>query len=190
MKRGRNWFLVVGVLVLVAGLSFAPPVLADSGHGTRSDIIQPTDTPTPTPEGTPPDTPTPTTPPTQSTPTPTPTFTPTSVPPLAILTPSDLPAARVSAPYSVALQATGGIPPYSWSLQSGSLPSGLDLDSTTGVLAGTPGETGDFSFTVAVVDSEATVKGPTGVAATVSRTFTLHVRAQEPIPALGSIGRI
>ena len=40
-----------------------------------------------------------------------------------------LPAAMVGAAYSHTLQAAGGSSPYSWSIASGSLPSGLTLSS-------------------------------------------------------------
>ena len=55
--------------------------------------------------------------------------------------------------YSATLSATGGTTPYRWSISSGSLPSGLSLNSTTGAISGTPTATGTFSFTVKVTDS-------------------------------------
>jgi subtilisin family serine protease len=56
---------------------------------------------------------------------------------------------------SVTLAATGGTAPYTWSLASGSLPSGLSL-STGGLLSGTVSggaSLGTASFTVQVTDS-------------------------------------
>ena len=53
--------------------------------------------------------------------------------------------------YSQQLQATGGQPPYNWSLASGSLPANLIL-ATNGLLSGTLAATGNFSFTVQVTD--------------------------------------
>ncbi|MGB6526340.1 MAG: Ig domain-containing protein, partial [Candidatus Acidiferrales bacterium] len=55
--------------------------------------------------------------------------------------------------YSVALQASGGTPGYSWSVASGQFPPGLALDSTSGAIGGIPTATGQFSFTVQVSDS-------------------------------------
>ena len=55
---------------------------------------------------------------------------------------------------STQLTATGGVPPYTWSVLSGSLPNGLAL-SSSGVITGTPTTPGvDNTFTVQVQDSE------------------------------------
>jgi hypothetical protein len=70
---------------------------------------------------------------------------------LAITTASPI-GATVGAPYSQTFAATGGISPYTWSVQSGTLPSGLWL-SPTGLLSGTPTQSGLSNFTVAVTDS-------------------------------------
>lgn len=49
--------------------------------------------------------------------------------------------------------AVGGKPPYLWSLQSGALPSGLNLDPATGAISGVPANTGKSDFTISVADS-------------------------------------
>ena len=67
------------------------------------------------------------------------------------LTTSSVPAARVDQPYQTQLTASGGELPYTWSLGSGSLPSGLEF-SDEGVLSGTPTKYGTFSFVVTVQD--------------------------------------
>ncbi|MFC1975874.1 Ig domain-containing protein [Chloroflexota bacterium] len=54
--------------------------------------------------------------------------------------------------YTVILQATGGIPVYYWTAESGTLPSGLFLDSFTGIITGIPNQTGTFDFIVRVRD--------------------------------------
>src|SRR5208337_111905 len=59
--------------------------------------------------------------------------------------------------YSQTLFATGGLPPYTWSIDSGSLPVGLSL-SSSGVIAGTTTVAGDSAFTVRVTDSQSPTK--------------------------------
>jgi hypothetical protein len=55
--------------------------------------------------------------------------------------------------YSTKLAAKGGARPYSWSLVSGKLPSGLKLDASTGVISGRATLTGRFTFTIKVRDT-------------------------------------
>jgi Putative Ig domain len=77
-----------------------------------------------------------------------------TVTPLTLTTVA-LPAATAGVPYSATLAATGGVAPYSWSIPSGSLPSGLKLRTATGVISGTPTAGGTFTFVAEVTDSEA-----------------------------------
>ena len=59
--------------------------------------------------------------------------------------------------YSVFLSASGGVSPYSWSVSTGSLPTGLFLNSATGEIFGTPSAIGGpTGFTVSVTDSAST----------------------------------
>lgn len=74
------------------------------------------------------------------------------VPPLTIDTTS-LPDGTVGVPYSAFLSASGGTPPYTWSIVSGSLPPGLTLNPSTGQISGIPTTAGTFFFTVQVRDS-------------------------------------
>jgi hypothetical protein len=55
--------------------------------------------------------------------------------------------------YTATLKAGGGKAPYNWSLASGSLPPGLVLNSATGVINGTPAQSGVFPATFRVTDS-------------------------------------
>ena len=57
--------------------------------------------------------------------------------------------------YAAPLTATGGAPPYSWSVTSGQLPPGLSLTSSTGAISGTPILSGAFNFTLNVSDAAA-----------------------------------
>jgi subtilase family serine protease/subtilisin family serine protease len=76
-----------------------------------------------------------------------------TVPNPSILTAS-LPSGLVNKSYSQVLQVSNGVPPYVWSVLSGTLPQGLTLNETTGVISGIPSTTGVWSFLVKVVDSK------------------------------------
>lgn len=76
-------------------------------------------------------------------------------PPLMITFPSGSrlsPDATEDEPYDQTLLASGGTPPYIWSV-SPALPSWLQLDPTTGTLTGTPPNDNDFTRTYTVRDS-------------------------------------
>lgn len=88
--------------------------------------------------------------------------------PLAITTTSLSPGYTGIA-YSQTLQATGGIPSYQWSIASGSLPSGLTLNPSTGAITGTPAASGTSSFTIKVTDSQT----PTPASATANLSITI-----------------
>jgi hypothetical protein len=65
----------------------------------------------------------------------------------SVLTP-----AQLNTPYNLQLTATGGSG-LTWSVSSGALPAGLNLNSSTGLISGTPTAAGDASFQIKVTDS-------------------------------------
>lgn len=87
--------------------------------------------------------------------------------PTVTLAPTTLPQGSAYSAYSQALTAVGGLAPHSYAVTAGALPPGLAL-STAGVLAGTLGAPGSYSFTVTATDSS-------GAAYTASRAYTLQV---------------
>jgi hypothetical protein len=77
--------------------------------------------------------------------------------------------------YSQTLVANGGTAPYNWAVVSGTLPTGLSLDPTTGIITGTVGSSpGSETFTVAATDA-------TGVIAEQSLTIAVGQTLQSPL---------
>ena len=69
------------------------------------------------------------------------------------ITTTSLPGATQNQAYNATLQATGGNPPYTWSIASGLLPAGLSLAPSTGVISGTPNSVQTNNFTIQVKDA-------------------------------------
>jgi large repetitive protein len=100
------------------------------------------------------------------------------------ITTASLPNGTVGVAYSQAIAASGGVPPYSWSIVTGSSPAGTTLSPTTGTLSGTPTSSASFTFTVQVTDSASNIA---------SKSFTVVIASGVTItsaPALpnGSVG--
>jgi hypothetical protein len=119
------------------------------------------------------------------------------VPRLNILTSTPLPPGTTGTAYSVPFTATGGTPPYTWTISSGFVP-GLELDPVSGVLSGTPTGPGTFAFTVTVGDTAAVtsskafsvVISPSALAITTPRQLppaTLGAPYSQRIEATGGI---
>lgn len=90
--------------------------------------------------------------------------------PLAVAAIS-LPTATQGRAYAAQLVATGGDGVYMWSLESGAVPTGVEL-TTGGALIGTPTEGGDHAFTVQVTD---------GAGRVATRSLSITV---EPAPTI------
>jgi hypothetical protein len=71
--------------------------------------------------------------------------------------------------YKQLLIVSGGVPPYTWTIDSGSLPPGLSV-STDGIISGTPTALGKYSFTAKVVDSQT----PTQAFNSLSTSITIN----------------
>jgi hypothetical protein len=72
--------------------------------------------------------------------------------PLSIAT-SSLPGGVTGILYNQTLTAIGGFIPHIWSIASGTLPTSMTLNSSTGVISGTTTAAGTYSFTVQVSDA-------------------------------------
>lgn len=80
-----------------------------------------------------------------------------------------LPDLIFGVPYSATLTGQGGLPPYSYSIASGSLPPGLTL-SPSGTLSGTATSLGTYSVTFRITDNN-------GTTSTLTRTITVNATA-------------
>lgn len=97
-------------------------------------------------------------------------YTLTIAPPTITISPGSLPNATVGTSYSQALSASGGTGQYTFSIDGGAPPPGLNL-AGDGTLSGTPTTSGDFSFTAKVVDANS-FPG--------TQPYTVHVAAIAP----------
>ena len=77
-----------------------------------------------------------------------------NAPPITFDTTS-LPRAKEGNDYYEEIEISGGTYPFTWIIFSGTLPSGLTLESDTGIISGIPdkGTAGTHTFTVRVTDS-------------------------------------
>jgi hypothetical protein len=95
---------------------------------------------------------------------------------LSITTPS-LPNGTVGTAYNQPVTAHGGTPAYQWTWKpdpGSSLPPGLNIDSNTGAIHGTPTSAGTFDFTVFVIDHSVPMKNA-------SQSFSLTISANQQI---------
>jgi hypothetical protein len=87
------------------------------------------------------------------------------VPVAPVMTTNALPVPQVGVPYSFGFLADG-FPMPQFSVTLGTLPPGLTLDTTTGLLSGMPSQTGSYTFTITADN---------GVGSAVSQQFSLIV---------------
>ena len=78
---------------------------------------------------------------------------PSQIPQSLKISTTVLPNGEVGQTYQNSLAATGGTPPYVWSVASGALPNGLAVNSASGIISGQPSAVGAFTFAVSVQDS-------------------------------------
>ena len=85
------------------------------------------------------------------------------------ITAASLPEGTSGTSYSYTATVSGGTPAYHWSIESGTLPEGLSIDSFTGTISGTPSQQGTFDFTLSVSDCDETTPS-------ITRAVTLRIR--------------
>ena len=118
-----------GIALLATGALIGTPNVA----GTYSFTLQATDSTAPTPQSA------------------TQPYTLTVNPSFTITT-TGLPGASTGVPYNASVQATDGIPPYSFAVLFGDLAPGLTL-SATGQITGTPTKPGIYNMLIRATDS-------------------------------------
>jgi hypothetical protein len=96
------------------------------------------------------------------------------------VTTASLPTATEGTAYSQALTAAGGSGTgYTWSISGGSLPSWASLNTSTGVISGTPNLIATTSFTAGVTDSASNT-------ATAPLSLTVNAASSSPVGPSGS----
>lgn len=95
-----------------------------------------------------------------------------SVAPLSVTT-SSLSSGKVGKNYSATMRASGGESPYRWSITSGSLPSGLSLNASSGQISGTPRAAGNRTITARVTDDNSR---------SASKSLKITITADDPPP--------
>ena len=95
---------------------------------------------------------------------------------------NDPPGGIVGTPYSHQITIDGGTPPYTVTISSGALPTGLAIDDS-GLITGTPTTAGTFGFTVNAVDAAAE-EGEVSCSITIASVLVLACNS----PASGTVG--
>ena len=98
---------------------------------------------------------------------------------LTISTPSPLPSGFTNVPYSTALTVAGNPTPLTWTVASGTLPAGLNLSATSGVISGTPTVAGSSTFTISATLGAAAALG------SAQKQFTLAIAAAPTLTFTG-----
>ena len=93
------------------------------------------------------------------------------------ITTTTLPTATMGVPYSAPVNATGGLPPYTWTAGANLPTLGLSINPSTGVISGIPVVSETYTGGVGVTDSE-------GNPATVTGSVTITI--QTPPAAVSS----
>lgn len=100
--------------------------------------------------------------------------------PLRITTES-LPVGQVGVPYDAALEASGGTPPYTFRLEVGRLPAGLEVDPD-GRLRGTPEGIAETDLTLAVDDADGASDARQLRLRVVGAGASLEITTASPLP--------
>lgn len=96
------------------------------------------------------------------------------------ITTTSLDGGTEDAPYSATINATGS--PTSWKVTDGSLPPGLTLDESTGLISGTPTAQGTSDFTVTAANN--------GGSDSEQLSITINQAANVPVESVSKPNRV
>jgi hypothetical protein len=99
---------------------------------------------------------------------------------LSMTTPTSGLSGTSNAAFSLALLTSGGQTPLAFTLTSGALPTGLNLNSSSGLISGTPTTTGSFAITVTATDANSQ---------TSAATFTLQINPATQVSSFAIVPR-
>ena len=85
-------------------------------------------------------------------------------------------------PYSYYVRPIGGAPPYTWTILSGNLPTGLTLNSTTGIVSGMPLDDANFGITVKIAGSGLSVTRNLGFNVSSPTNPPISMNSQTALP--------
>ena len=99
-------------------------------------------------------------------------------PPSIVLSPGSLSNGTVGTAYNATLSASGGTAPYTYAISAGTLPTGLSLNTSIGLIIGTPSTSGTFNLTVTATDANN---------ATGSQAYSITIGSQAPVAGTVSV---
>ena len=102
-----------------------------------------------------------------------------------IITTTSLSNGAMNVAYTGTLTAVDGTSPYFWSIFNGSLPSGLTLNSGSGLISGTPTTSGIFRFTAQARDSGSPAQK---VIQSLSISIVMNIWSNTTVPTVVDVG--
>ena len=116
---------------------------------------------------------------------------------ISITTPNTGLSGTYGTSYSLTISSSGGAGSNSFTLASGSLPSGVTLNASTGTISGTPSATGNFAIAISVSDSNSATATTSSFTISISSggssstitvaVGTLYYRTTKSISAVASV---